>query len=42
MADTGRSFVTKDHSIYSGTHFGTIIDENAMPSWAKTDRLKVG
>lgn len=42
MADTGRSFVTKEHSIYSGTHFGAIIDENAMPSWAKTDRLKVG
>lgn len=42
MADTGRSFATKEHSIYSGTHFGTIIDENAMPSWAKTDKLRVG
>ena len=42
MADTGRSFATKEHSIYSGTHFGTIIDENAMPSWARTDKLRVG
>ena len=39
MADTGRSFVTKESSIYSGTHFGTIVDENTMPNWAKTDKV---
>ena len=39
MADTGRSFVTKESSIYGGTHFGTIVDENTMPNWAKTDKV---
>lgn len=39
MADTGRSFITKESSIYGETHFGTIVDENTMPNWAKTDKV---